>query len=58
MNKQLIVIDAQEDFVRGALRNEEAIAALPVIREAVAYASRNFDRDITQTSHIENSPKT
>ena len=35
MNKQLIVIDAQEDFVRGALRNEEAIAALPVIRDAV-----------------------
>ena len=54
MNKQLIVIDAQEDFVRGALRNEEAIAALPVIREAVAYASRNFDRDIIYTKDTHN----
>ena len=31
MNKVLIVIDAQEDFTRGALRNEDAIRALPVI---------------------------
>jgi nicotinamidase-related amidase len=54
MNKQLIVIDAQEDFVRGALRNEEAIAALPVIREAVAFASRNFDRDIIYTKDTHN----
>lgn len=28
MNKVLIVIDAQEDFTRDALRNEEAIKAL------------------------------
>lgn len=29
MNKLLIVIDAQNDFITGALRNEEAIKALP-----------------------------
>ena len=38
MNKVLIVIDAQEDFTRGALRNEDAIAALPIIRKAVIFA--------------------
>lgn len=41
MNKILIVIDAQEDFTRGALRNEEAIAALPIIRDIVKYAKEN-----------------
>ena len=39
MNKALIIIDAQEDFTRGALRNEKAIAALPVITSAVEYAT-------------------
>jgi len=38
MNKVLIVIDAQEDFTRGALRNEEAIKVLPTLREIVDYA--------------------
>lgn len=38
MNKVLIVIDAQEDFTRGALRNEEAIKALPVIHDIVELA--------------------
>lgn len=46
MNKVLIVIDAQEDFTRGALRNEEAIKALPVIHDIVEYAKDN------QFSHI------
>lgn len=41
MNKVLIVIDAQEDFTRGALKNEEAIKALPVIHKIVEYASMN-----------------
>ncbi|MBQ9007760.1 MAG: cysteine hydrolase [Clostridia bacterium] len=41
MNKALIVIDAQEDFTRGSLRNEEAIKALPVIHEVVEFAENN-----------------
>ena len=49
MNKALIVIDAQEDFTRGALRNEEAIKALPVIKKAVNYAMENFYYDIIYT---------
>ena len=54
MNKVLIIIDAQEDFTRGALRNEEAIKALPVIRDIVDYAYENFDRNIiyTKDTHI------
>ena len=41
MNKALIIIDAQEDFTYGALRNEDAIAALPVITSAVEFATDN-----------------
>lgn len=53
MNKVLIVIDAQEDFTRGALRNEEAINALPVIHDVVCFANEYFDNPIiyTQDSH-------
>lgn len=55
MNKALIVIDAQEDFTRGALRNEEAIKALPVIRDVVDYVSEHFQKRIiyTQDTHYE-----
>lgn len=57
MNKLLIVVDAQEDFTRGALRNEEAIKALPVIREIVDYAYENFNNEIiyTKDTHFEHS---
>ena len=41
-NKILVVIDVQEDFARGRLRNEEAIKALPVIHDAVVYANEHF----------------
>jgi len=53
MNKVLIVIDAQEDFTRGALRNEEAIKALPVIHDIVRYARENHFTGIfyTQDTH-------
>ena len=56
MNKVLIVIDAQEDFTRGALRNKEAIKALPVIHEVVEYACKNFELPIfyTQDTHFDN----
>ena len=49
MNKALIVIDAQEDFTRGALRNEEAIQALPVIRDVVKFMCKNSDYMVTYT---------
>ena len=41
-NKILVVIDVQEDFARGRLRNDEAIKALPVIHDAVVYANEHF----------------
>ena len=31
MKKILVVIDAQNDFITGSLRNEEAIAAVPAL---------------------------
>ena len=49
MNKVLIVIDAQEDFTRGALRNEKAIATLPVISKIVDYATNNFQHPVIYT---------
>lgn len=56
MNKALIIIDAQEDFTRGALRNEEAIKALPVIHDVVEFARDNeFSYIIyTQDTHKNN----
>jgi len=48
-NKALVVIDAQEDFTRGSLRNEDAIRALPVIKDVVSYAYNNFQRKVIYT---------
>lgn len=41
MSKALIVIDAQEDFVRGPLGTVQAVAALANITEAVEFATNN-----------------
>lgn len=55
MNKVLIVIDAQEDFTRGALRNEDAINSLPTIGDAVWFAEMNQMPVIyTADSHSDN----
>lgn len=45
MSKALFIIDMQNDFITGALRNEEAIKIVDKIRE---YAD-NFDGDIYAT---------
>ena len=49
MNKQLIVIDAQEDFTRGVLGNEYAASRLPIIQDLVDYAFLNFDHPTVYT---------
>lgn len=52
--KYLIVIDAQEDFTRGALRNEEAIAAIPNIQKLIEKArAKGFYLIATQDTHHE-----
>ena len=58
MDKVLIVIDAQEDFTRGALRNEKAITALSKIHEAVGYAQEHdipivYTMDTHDDSYLE-----
>lgn len=60
MKKVLIVIDAQEDFTRGALRNDEAINALPVVKSLVDYAYENdFKVFYTMdTHHADTYPNT
>ena len=53
MKKILCLIDVQNDFITGALRNEDAINAVPNIVEKV----KNFDGDyifLTQDTHREN----
>ncbi len=52
--KLLIVVDAQNDFIDGALRNEEAIKRVPNIVEEI----KTFDGDfifLTQDTHYEKS---
>lgn len=53
LTKVLVVIDAQVDFITGALRNEEAIKAVPNIVNKI----KNFDGDyilVTLDTHDEN----
>ena len=45
-NKILVVIDAQEDFVRRALGNEEAMKALIPLHKTVWYAHEHFAHPI------------
>ena len=55
MDKVLIVIDAQEDFTRGALKNDQAITALSKIKEVVDYVSdRGIKVIYTADTHDEN----
>lgn len=49
MNKVLIVVDAQEDFVRGVLGTKEAQQALPIIQEVVDYADGHFTNPVFYT---------
>ena len=66
MNIRLVVIDAQEDFTRGALYNHDAIKALPTIRNIVDYANKNrfsifytadtHDKDYMKTQRGKNLP--
>lgn len=55
MSKVLIVIDAQEDFTYGTLRNKEAMEALPVIRKITNLAKENKAKIIyTKDTHHNN----
>lgn len=55
VERVLIVVDAQEDFTREALRNEEAIAALPTMAKVLKFArDNNFYVWYTRDEHDEN----
>ena len=60
IKKVLIVVDMQNDFVTGALRNEEAIKIVPDVINKVKKAKDNKDTLIvfTQDTHKENYMKT
>lgn len=50
MNKLLIVIDMQNDFTYGALKNEDAISVIPGIKKKI----ESFDGDIIFTRDTHN----
>ncbi len=57
MNKYLIVVDVQKDFVDGALGTNEAVAIIPRVKEKIAEYKRNgdkiiFTRDTHQTNYL------
>jgi len=55
MNKAVIVIDAQRDFIYGVLRNEMAIKSLPVLHAVVNWAVNNdYDLIYTEDTHDAN----
>lgn len=54
--KAVVVIDAQNDFITGALRNEEAIKSLPTLHKVVEWAAKNeYDLIYTEDTHNENT---
>ena len=54
--KAVIVIDAQNDFITGVLRNEEAIKSLPTLHAVVNWAVHNsYDLIYTKDTHNENT---
>ena len=56
MNKLLIVIDAQNDFITGSLGNKDAVKTVPTIVDIVKYAKENFlfSTVFTQDTHFGN----
>lgn len=58
MNKYLIVIDVQKDFVDGALGTKEAVAIIPRVKEKVAEYRKNagkiiFTRDTHRPDYLQ-----
>ena len=58
MNKYLIVVDVQKDFVDGALGTPEAQAIIPRVKEKIAECRANggkviFTRDTHQKNYLE-----
>lgn len=59
MRKLLIVVDMQNDFVTGALRNEEAIAIVPTVVEKIRAAKEAGTEVIfTRDTHFEDYMET
>ncbi len=59
MRKTLVVIDMQNDFLTGALRNEEAIKVAPYVKEKIEKARENGDTILfTRDTHEENYMQT
>ena len=53
--KAVVVIDAQNDFITGALRNEEAIKSLQTLHKVVEWAAKNeYDLIYTEDTHSGN----
>lgn len=58
MNKYLIVIDVQNDFVDGALGTKEAVAIIPKVKEKIAEYKNSgnkiiFTRDTHNTDYLQ-----
>ena len=53
--KILVVVDMQNDFLTGALRNEEGIKIIPnVINKIKEYKNNGYDVIATRDTHYEN----
>ena len=54
MNKVVIAIDGQDDFIFGILRNEEAIKSLPTLHKVIQWAVKNED-DLIDKENIDDA---
>ena len=59
MKKTLVVVDMQNDFLTGALRNEEAIKVAPYVKAKIDQAKQNGETVIfTRDTHGEDYMQT
>ena len=61
--KTLVIIDMQNDFCTGALKNDEAVKIIPFIKEQIKLAMENgykiiFTRDTHQDNYLETTEGT
>lgn len=58
MKKYLIVVDCQNDFTTGILRNEDAIAALPNVANTIReYVAKGYQLIFTRDTHDDSFPE-
>ncbi len=58
MAKLLVVVDMQNDFLTGALKNDDGVKVIPYIKEKLEKADKDTIVCFTRDTHFEDYPET